>query len=290
MNIENVREKYKALDMELTGTHNLGDTLAMMYHENSKMTVSHSKRQLPHIALFSNPYVAKRASKPYKNYFSEKAYSLNPYKDTIPEIDFFRVLKSRHSSRNFLKTYKISLMELQKIFYCSYGIINTVKMNGEESASWSTRYVPSAGGLFPLELYVVIINGAIEQGLYHYNSATNSLSFIKEGDFSEYLQEHAGANPWIDLKTTSCLVITTSILERQIIKYGERAYRFALLETGFVAQNMSLICESLGLGSCMLGFYHDDKINELLEINGFGETVQNILVIGKEETEVSKKT
>ncbi|WP_424001499.1 SagB/ThcOx family dehydrogenase [Maribacter sp. IgM3_T14_3] len=288
MDIENVKQKYRALDMELTGSQNLSDTLAMLYHENSKVNKSISRRQFPQIKLFSNPFVIKKASKPYKNYFSEKTYALDIYKGTSPKRDFFEIIRSRHSSRKFLKSYKISLMELQKILYCSYGITSTSQMNGEESSTWSKRHVPSAGGLYPLEIYVVIINGAIEQGVYHYNSGNNSLALIKEGDFTEYLKEYSGSNNWIDLDTVSCLIMTSSILERQIIKYGERAYRFVLMETGFVAQNMSLVCESLDLGSCMLGFFYDDKLNELLGINGFGETVQNVLVVGKEERESEK--
>ncbi len=285
MDIENVKQKYRALDMEMTGTHNLGDTMAMMYHENSKVNRAVSRRQIPKISLFSNPYVAKRASKPYKNYFNKNSHSLDPYKAAVPQEDFFSVLKKRHSARKFNADYKISLMELQKILHCSYGIIKDLQSDEKEPA-WPDRFVPSAGGLYPLELYVVILNGAIDQGLYHYNSFKNVLTLVKEGDFLEFLQKYSGASPWVDLKTASCIILTTSVLERQLIKYGERAYRFMLMETGFVAQNMSLICESMRLGSCMLGFYHDDQINELLGINGFGETVQNILVVGKEEIEV----
>ncbi len=77
------------------------------------------------------------------------------------------------------------------------------------------------------------------------------------------------------------MIITTGLYERLKIKYGDRAYRFMLHESGFVAQNMSLIFHALGLGSCMVGGYLDERINELLNLDGVFETVQNILIFGK---------
>jgi len=171
---------------------------------------------------------------------------------------------------------------LHKLLYYSYGIRKSSKT--PDDIKWSYRFVPSAGGLYPMEIYVAVFNSSIGQGIYHYNPEKNSLIMIKEGDYTMYLQQNAGANPWVDLSTASCMVLTTSFFERQLIKYGERAYRFMLMEIGFVAQNMNLISETIGLGTCMLGFYHDDKINDMLGINGVGETIQNVLVIGKPKT------
>jgi SagB-type dehydrogenase family enzyme len=66
-----------------------------------------------------------------------------------------------------------------------------------------------------------------------------------------------------------------------MIKYGERGYRFIMLEIGFVSENISLICDGLGLGSCMAGGYLDNEINDMLEIDGTFETVQNVIIVGK---------
>ena len=54
-----------------------------------------------------------------------------------------------------------------------------------------------------------------------------------------------------------------------------------LLEVGFLSQNMSLIAEALNLGSCMLGGYKDNLVEEFLEIDGMLESIQNTIVIGK---------
>lgn len=83
------------------------------------------------------------------------------------------------------------------------------------------------------------------------------------------------------MKSGSCVIVTTGIIERLIIKYGDRGYRFLLQESGFVAQTISLLAEALGLGSCMLGGYNDDKVNDFLGVDGVFETINNVIVIGK---------
>lgn len=49
----------------------------------------------------------------------------------------------------------------------------------------------------------------------------------------------------------SCLMFITSVFQRNMLKYGERGYRFLLQEVGVVQQNISLICEHLDLSSCI---------------------------------------
>ncbi|WP_452598087.1 SagB/ThcOx family dehydrogenase [Pontimicrobium sp. MEBiC01747] len=287
MNIENIKRKYDRLDMEMTSVHTLGNTMAMLYHENSKVNKIIARKQISQISMFENPYVVAKSSQPYKNYYQIETHDLEDYAIQGEKSDFYKTIENRHSGRNFDGDYKISLFELHKILFYSYGISKTSQVS--ETVNWSFRHVPSAGGLYPLELYVVILNGDIRKGLYHYSPIKNALSLIKEGDFTDYLADYSGSKPWVDIENASCVVLTTSVFERQMIKYGERAYRFILMETGFVAQNINLVCEHINLASCMVGFYYDDKINELLEVNGVGETIQNILVIGKEKVEEVKQ-
>ena len=145
------------------------------------------------------------------------------------------------------------------------------------------RNVPSGGALYPLEIYVVIFNAHIPSGLYHYRINNNTLELLKEGDFVEDLLGIIQAEPYVNMKTSSALIITTGIIERLLIKYGDRGYRFLLQESGFVGQTISLLAESINLGSCMLGGYNDDKVNEFLGVDGVFETINNIIVIGKKD-------
>ena len=81
------------------------------------------------------------------------------------------------------------------------------------------------------------------------------------------------------------LLIFTSLIERMAIKYGERTYKFMMIETGLVAQQFSLAIESLDLGSCMLGGYFDDEVHDFLEVDGVLESVQNVMVVGHKTLE-----
>jgi ABC-type multidrug transport system fused ATPase/permease subunit len=65
-----------------------------------------------------------------------------------------------------------------------------------------------------------------------------------------------------------------------LVKYGDRGYRFILQEVGFLTQNISLLTESLGLNSCILGSYIDENINRILTADGTFETIQNVSVQG----------
>lgn len=65
-----------------------------------------------------------------------------------------------------------------------------------------------------------------------------------------------------------------NFIERLLIKYGDRGYRFLMQESGFVAQTISLLAESINLSSCMLGGYNDDKVNEFIGIDGVFETIK----------------
>jgi SagB-type dehydrogenase family enzyme len=143
------------------------------------------------------------------------------------------------------------------------------------------RNVPSGGALYPLEIYMIVFNSHIESGVYHYRADINSLEQLKTGNFVEELLNIIQAEPYVNMKSSSCLIITTGVIERVIIKYGDRGYRFMMQEVGFVAQTISLLSESIGLSSCMLGGYNDDKVNSFIGIDGVFEAVNNIIVIGK---------
>ena len=77
------------------------------------------------------------------------------------------------------------------------------------------------------------------------------------------------------------MIITTGFPERMMIKYGERGYRFLLQESGFVGQTISLIAESMEIGSCWVGGYLDDKLCEFLHIDGAYESINNVIILGK---------
>lgn len=268
-----MKAKYQKKDVSIYGEQNVEDSLSYFYNENTKLN-SYQMRILGERInnFFNNDYLVINSNFPYKIYPNSKTIDLNNYINFDPQKLFLDVLKNRESVRNY-KDYKISLNEITSILYNSYGRINKKEL--------IKRNVPSAGSLYPLEIYLVTFNSHIPNGIYHYNVIDNKLELITEGDFLDYISKNVWAEPLIELKKSSAVLVTTGILERLYLKYNERAYRFMLHESGFVAQNISLISESLSLGTCMMGGYNDEKINQILGIDGVFESITNILTIGK---------
>ena len=132
-------------------------------------------------------------------------------------------------------------------------------------------------------MYIVLFNAHIPLGLYHYRPDINCLEEIKQGLFLKELSEVIQAEPYVNIQNASAVLMTTGLIERQNIKYGERAYRFLMQESGAVGQNISLIAETLNLGTCWVGGYLDDKLNEFIGIDGVFETVNNVIIIGEKQ-------
>jgi SagB-type dehydrogenase family enzyme len=86
----------------------------------------------------------------------------------------------------------------------------------------------------------------------------------------------------------SLIIFLTAIFERSTFKYGERGYRFILLEAGHVAQNLNLVANALGLGCANIGGYFDREIDDLLELDGVTHsTIYMIAIGGKTDTSKS---
>lgn len=276
-----IKKKFCKIDMSSYGEKNFVNSLAMLYHENSKLTPIASRILGLTVNYFNNEMFHKRASQPFKIYPGTKFLSFDEFKDIkIPDVNLFATIESRRSVRHYNK-YQINLNDLFYLCHYSYGISLAVPIRDLDYGHWYYRNVPSGGGLYPLELYIVVFEGTVDPGIYHYRPDKNGLEFLKEGHFYSHLNSIITAEPIIEFNKASCVIFTTSVFERVLIKYGDRGYRFILLETGFVSQNISLLCEAIGLGSCMVGGYLDDDINNFLEVDGLAETVQNVIIIGK---------
>lgn len=276
---QKLKEIYEKYEPPFT-TFKFDNSIAIIYHENSKLDELSARILGMRVESLRNEFFLERASQPFKIYPSTQIIQFEENEDPFIEDNLLKVIKNRKSIRKF-KKYKISLKELYYILHYSYGITRSAPIYGLQKGKWYYRMVPSAGALYPLEIYIVILNGEIKKGLYHYRPDKNCLEKIKTGSFVNTLNGIIFAEPNVKLFDASIIIIITAIFERVLIKYGDRGYRFILMETGFVSQNISLICEALGLGSCMIGGYLDDEVNKFLEVDGLTESALNIIIIGK---------
>lgn len=268
-----------SLDVSMTNLKQFENSLALKYQEVSKYDKFSFLQERGRLVAYTNPSVIRRAINPYKAYVSKPQIKLGF--GTIPESNaLLQLIKKRRSIRNF-EDYQISTNELYNILHYSYGITGSAKVRGENRI-WNYRAVPSGGALYPLELYVYMNISSLRKGLYHYRPDCDNIEFLsKDIDIKQFSDIIASGN--INMESCSCIILITSVFQRNMIKYAERGYRFILQEVGAVSQQISLICESMNLASCILGGYIDDSINALLNITTPLETIQGIIVIGKEK-------
>lgn len=130
----------------------------------------------------------------------------------------------------------------------------------------SRRTHPSAGGLYPVETYVVVHNVEdLEPGIYHYGPEHHDLHLVRTGDFRADVVRF-GLNQEF-LGEGSVTIYYTLILQRLRFRYAERSYRYGVLEVGHLGQSLYLAATAMGLGACAVGAYDDGNIDRLLGLN-----------------------
>jgi len=188
--------------------------------------------------------------------------------------NFSDIIRKRCSARQF-SDLPMSKDELSYLLFLSCGLTSLGKTLNE-----SRRPYPSAGARYPLEVYPLILNcEEIKKGLYHYNVKENLLELLLEEDLRDWIIENTSGEKW--MAETSVIFIITGVLDRTRIKYGERGYRYALLEAGHLGQNFCLLATELGLGSCALGGYIDQEVDKLLDIDLQEEFTLYLIAVGK---------
>lgn len=259
-------------------------SLSQVFHENTKqflsaLQINERKRLFPF-------YENILESINFKSYPRFKKIELQKtFPRGRPSIQK-TILNSRPVVKFGAKT--LTLKEISEILFYSAGI--TYKKKGESKEVWdkSTRSYPSIGARYPLELYLVVLRSSgVKAGIYHYNIKYNALELISEGDFTNQIIHTTHDQEWI--RNASMVVLISAIFKRTEIKYGDRGYRYVLLEAGHLAQNMYLIATSMNLGCCTVGEFLDDELNKLLDLDGTYESVLYIVVVGAKKQGLTKR-
>jgi SagB-type dehydrogenase family enzyme len=139
------------------------------------------------------------------------------------------------------------------------------------------RPVPSAGALYPLEVYVIApaVPG-LGPGVYHYDPFRRRLALLDQLRFAE-LREALVDQSLADV--TSALLVVTGVFWRSRVKYGARGYRFTLLEAGHLVQNALLASTDLELAALPLGGFHDTLLDRLVGADGLDEATLHAVVL-----------
>jgi SagB-type dehydrogenase family enzyme len=142
------------------------------------------------------------------------------------------------------------------------------------------RTAPSAGALYPFETYLYVDRVVdVQQGIYHFHVPDFELECLQEGDFNHQITSASLGQPVV--RKAAVVFIWTAMMLRCMAKYRERAVRYIAMDLGHVCQNIQLAATALGLGSCPIGAFYDDDLNEILSVDGEEETVLYLVTVGK---------
>lgn len=127
------------------------------------------------------------------------------------------------------------------------------------------RTAPSAGALYPLEVYLVAgsVTG-LEAGVYHYQPGEHLLVRVGDGDRRAALQE-AAVNQ-TSVADAPATIVIAAVPGRTTAKYGERGMRYVSMEAGHAAENVYLQAEAINLGTVTIGAFDDDAVREVLAL------------------------
>jgi SagB-type dehydrogenase family enzyme len=237
--------------------------LSWFYHRNSTTIVDGESHQ------------------PEVNLFDAKEYDKVPLVRLPPPLrqdgDLAGVIEGRRSCREFDQP-ALSLEQVSTILMQSYGLGRAELSDGFERCR---RPVPSAGALYPLELYVIVnrVEG-LESGIYHYGLVDHSLERLTNSPVpSNTLAELFLAQDYA--ASASVIIVMTAVFARSMRKYGDRGYRYILIEAGHVGQNAMLSCENLELASLALGGFLDAPLADLLGIDAGDELPIYAIAVGR---------
>jgi SagB-type dehydrogenase family enzyme len=177
-------------------------------------------------------------------------------------VSLDEALRRRRSVREYT-TQPLTDAQLSQLLWAAQGITD----------AGGYRTTPSAGALYPLEMYV-----ATRAGLQRYEARGHRLLRVGDTDVRSRLR---GAALGQEAVTAAAAVfIITAVPSRTAAKYGERATRYVQLEAGHAAQNLLLEAVALGLGAVPVGAFEDDRVSGILGLPA-GEVPLYLVPVGQ---------
>jgi SagB-type dehydrogenase family enzyme len=174
---------------------------------------------------------------------------LLPKPDVKGKTTTEEAIAKRRSKRSF-KNEDLTISEIGQLLWSAQGI--TDKKHGLRSA-------PSAGALYPMEIFVLNRNG-----VFNYSPEEHKLVLKDSGDLRKELSAAALAQGAIAEAPLDIVIV--AVYSRITAKYGPRGVRYADIEAGHIAQNIQLQATALGLGSVPIGAFNDRQVKELLNL------------------------
>ena len=163
-------------------------------------------------------------------------------------------LQSRRSVREY-RDEPLTLSDVSQLLWAAQGF------TGPEGA----RAAPSAGALYPLEVYLVAgrVND-LASGIYRYRPQHHELVRVAEGDKRASLASAALDQDCV--RNAAVTIVVAAVYERVTKKYGQRGVMYVHMEAGHAAQNVHLQAVALNLGTVAVGAFEDEPVKKLLTL------------------------
>jgi SagB-type dehydrogenase family enzyme len=172
------------------------------------------------------------------------------------EMPLEEAISDRRSRREF-SSPPLTLEQVSQVLWAAQGITDA---EGHRAA-------PSAGALYPLDLYLVVGRQGAEglvEGAYYYVPQGHALERVLRGDVRDSLARIASEQMFV--AEAPVILVVTGEYERTTRKYGDRGVRYVHMEAGHAAQNVYLQAEALGLGTVTVGAFQDEELSQVLAL------------------------
>jgi SagB-type dehydrogenase family enzyme len=197
---------------------------------------------------------------PFKEYKIGVPFDLKPYLAEKPN----------------LTTEDLNWRRLSRFLFCSYGL--TVKMVAQNGDPIYLRAAPSAGGLYPAEIYLISRGTPMmPAGLYSYQPQTHSLLHFWDSEVWSALQQATFWHP--TLEATQIALVTTAVFYRSAWRYDDRAYRRIFLDTGHLLGNIELAAALNDYRPYLIGGFADEAMNQLLYLDTLQEGTTTVMAL-----------
>lgn len=200
------------------------------------------------------------------------------YENVIIKESIHDCIKDRRSNRIYSEE-ALNLHELSYLLWATQGITGTTK------AGLTLRTVPCSGATHSFETYLFIMNvDSLAPGLYRYLPVHHKLLFLSAiHDIDKKVDEITLDQPFVPnfARKAAVLFVWSTIPYRSEWKFDITAHKKILIDVGHVCQNLYLASESIDAGTCAIGIYDQNMIDEILELDGDDEFVIYLAAVGK---------
>jgi SagB-type dehydrogenase family enzyme len=225
-------------------------SIAQYYHERTKYEPETIGMKSQGIDLANQPI-------PFKEYKIGQSFDLKPY------------LKPEEGTPS-----QEGWGRLSRMLICCYGL--TARLPTVTGEDFYLRAAPSAGGLYPAEVYLVSQGTSnLPAGIYNYQPKSHSLLRFWEDNVWENLKATCLAHPVWEIAEIA--LITTGIFYRSAWRYQDRAYRRICLDTGHLLGNIELAAAANQFRPYIIGGFVDEEACRVLYLDSQTEGVVNII-------------